>query len=74
MADDSAIGVWTMSDDRNQLLGADRDSVTQEPDAARPGLKAWVTPKVITSTISQDTALALGGGADGSAATTHAAC
>jgi hypothetical protein len=43
------------SDSKFALLPAEKPSGDREPGGATPGLKTWVTPKVITATMSQDT-------------------
>jgi hypothetical protein len=54
-----------MANDKDHAVSDLRmDSGASERDSAAVPLKAWVTPKVITSTF-EDTAIAPGGGTDG---------
>jgi hypothetical protein len=56
-----------MSDDsKHQLVDAGSDSAGSERAAAASPLKTWVTPKVITSVTSEDTAVSAGNASDGS--------
>lgn len=52
-------GHWHMNDDaKHTLVGVSQDSGISERNSATPVLKTWVTPKVITSSLSEDTGTA----------------
>jgi hypothetical protein len=54
-----------MSEDTKSILGADRDTAAPVSAEAKSALKAWVTPKVMVSSLPDDTAASAAAGSDG---------
>jgi hypothetical protein len=54
-----------MSEETRYIVGADQDSATPVSAETKPALKAWVTPKVMVSSLADDVAATAAAGADG---------